>query len=728
MSARDAPLWEGVVRVSKTARGWVAACALACSLLGSAGDVSAQAPGGASREALIERLDATARSQIEARAAAVATLKTRADAERRQAHVRQTILRLMGGLPQERADLAVRHVGGFQGDGFRLERVIFDSLPNFRVTANVYVPGGGVGPFPAILLSPGHSPGGKSELFEFGANLARNGFVTLAWDPVGQGERLQHYDAELGASKVGRPTGEHGHASVQVMLAGGHVSRYFVWDAMRGLDYLSSRADVDASRLGAYGCSGGGTVTAYLAALDERVAAAASACYVTTFAQLLGTVGPQEGEQSLPGFIAEGLDFADWVAAAAPRPYAVVSTTEDMFPFAGARDTFEEARRFYGLFGAGERLQWITGPGGHGALQPIVGDIVGFFVKALKGGGPVSAFSPVAPVRPEDLLCTETGQVSTSLGGETIHSLTRARATLLVAPAPVVTPGDVDRTRQAVRQAITALAGVTAVPGGGPPAVHVLATSEREGYRLQSIAMTTPDGLQLPGLLAVPGGTGRRPVVVLFDPESRASVGHPGPDLDRLARAGHLVLAFAPRPSPAGTEELKAPLLGTSYLLSLRAFLVGRTILGMRVDDALAALDVVASREDVDVGRVTVYGRGSAGPVVLHAAALDTRVAHVVVEQGLAAYRMVVDQPLHRNVSEVVVPGVLGRYDLVDLAIAAHPRRVTMVGPVDAVGSPLREDAFRRVWARVFEADRALGSSGRVRVAWRGPREPLSID
>ena len=182
-------------------------------------------------------------------------MKTRDDVERRQADVRATVLRLIGGLPEERGDLAAKTAGGFRGDGFAVERVMYDSLPGLHVTANVYVPTGATGPFPAVVLSPGHSPGGKTELYDLGGNLARAGFVALAWDPVGQGERVQHFDPELGTSKVGSPTGEHGHDSAQTMLMGEHVSRYFVWDAMRGIDYLASRGDVDASRVGAFGCS-----------------------------------------------------------------------------------------------------------------------------------------------------------------------------------------------------------------------------------------------------------------------------------------------------------------------------------------------------------------------------------------------------------------------------------------------------------------------------------------
>jgi hypothetical protein len=166
---------------------------------------------------------------------------------------------------------------------------------------------------------------------------------------------------------------EHAEAGVQTMLIGEHISRYFVWDAMCSLDYLQSRSDIQPDRIGSYGCSGGGTVTAYFAALDLRVKAAGVGCYLTSEQQLLVSHGPQDAEQSIPGFIAAGLDFPDWVELFAPKPYAIISTTEDMFPYAGAKATYEEAKRFYTVLGTADRLHWIVGPGGHGNLGPLIG-------------------------------------------------------------------------------------------------------------------------------------------------------------------------------------------------------------------------------------------------------------------------------------------------------------------------------------------------------------------
>ena len=268
--------------------------------------------------------------QAEQRARRVAEIHTRQEAEQRQAQVRAKILDLIGGLPDRGGSVPVKQFGNVSGDGFRIEKIAYESLPDFYVTANVFVPASGSGPFPAIIVTPGHGAGKQSE-YSWGANFARAGIVALLVDPLGQGERMQHWDPELEASKLER-LADHEHASLSNLLIGDHISRYFINDGMRGVDYLSGRKDVDAQRIGAFGCSGGGTITAYLAALDPRIRVAATACFITSLKELFPTQGPQDAEQTIPSFAAEGLDFADWVELAAPRPYAIVSTMQDMFP------------------------------------------------------------------------------------------------------------------------------------------------------------------------------------------------------------------------------------------------------------------------------------------------------------------------------------------------------------------------------------------------------------
>jgi dienelactone hydrolase len=498
---------------------------------------------------------------------------------------------------------------------------------------------------------------------------------------------------------------------------------------MRGIDYLIGRTNVDANRIGALGCSGGGTATAYLAALDDRVKVAGVACYITSFRELLpSATGVQEAEQSIPRFIEQGLDFADWVELFAPKPYAIISTTNDMFPFEGARQTFEEAKRIYALYGAQNQVQWITGPGGHGNLGPISPAILGFFLHHLKGARAGDAkFTPMRPAHPEELLCTPTGQISTSLGGETIASIVQARAReLLPVKRPLAGKAELNRLQLRLQSDIRRLAAVRARPGSSPPVVKSLSRERRDSYHIDAIAIQSGDA-ELPGLIAVPNSGGRKPGVLIVSSQPAAKTLEGG-DVDRMAKDGKFVMAFQPTPAPPGSEGLKSPYLGTFNLLSLRALLVGKTIPGIRIEDVIHAVDWLVSRSDVDSSTLTVYGDGPMGTVVLHAAALDSRMRRVVVENSLAGYRMAIEQPLHRNISEVLIPGVLRQYDLGDLLLALSPRPVTLINPQDAGGTAVGNQQFREYLDYVFQSEIALRTPQRIRLVSRSAGEPLPLE
>jgi cephalosporin-C deacetylase-like acetyl esterase len=659
----------------KTRKHWIrAALAIACPMWLMA--LQSDDP----RQQLFRYIDGIARVRLEARKQEIAQIRTRAAAETRRTAVREKVLRLIGGLPERMGRVQVKTFGTYSGDGFRVENIAYESLPGFWVTANLYLPSAGKGPYPAIVAAPGHGAAGKIENWSWGVNFARNGIVTLAYDPIGQGERLQYYDSDKKSSFIGNPTGEHGEANIGPMLIGEDIAQYMVNDAMRGVDYLSSRKDVDSSHIGAFGCSGGGTMTAYFAALDDRVKATATACYITSFEELLASPqGAQDAEQSIPHFIEQGLDFADWVEAFAPKPYAVVSTKDDMFPFEGARQTVDEAKRFYGLYDAGENLAWITGPGGHGNLGPISPAIMAFFTKSLKGTTAEPTFTPMRLERREILQVTPTGQVANSIGGETVYSINRKRAEKLIASQPI--------PKGRLLQDIRSLTGAVVQPGKTEPVITTVSTAQHDGYHIDTISMKSDGDTKVAGQVAIPESKKPMPAILVF-----GSV--PSSDVARLARAGRIVAALEARPNPPGTESIKSPYLGIFNLLSLRTFLVGRTIIGLRIDDVIRAMDWLSSRKDVDRSAITAYGEGASGMVVLHAAVLDERIRRVVIENTLVSYRTIVDQPVHRDVSPIMIPGVLRHYDTRDLIAAVRPRSVSIYSPVDALGNPIASGEY----------------------------------
>jgi len=662
-------------------------------------------------------LNGVAEGFLNERVASVQKIQTRADAEARTRRFREFVLESIGGLPQDRTPLNARLVGTWERGGFEVQRVIYESRPGFYITANLYLPRQGHPPYPAVLYTPGHYPVGKVEAWGLAANMARNGIAVLAYDPIGEGERLQYFNPSINKSRAGQPTGEHSESSTQIALTGGHISRYFLWDAMRGLDYLASRQDIDANRIGAFGCSGGGTVTAYLAALDSRVKAVGVACYITSYSALLRTIGPQEAEQSIPGFIKNGFDFPDWIEAAAPIPYAVISTTEDMFPFEGARKSFEEAKRIYGIYGAADDLQWIVGPGRHANLKPIHPEIIRFFLQRLGQSDERPQLAELDPPAAAELQCTATGQVSTSFSSETLFSLNRAAAQK-VAPERHAIRGVSDLTdfRGQVTRAVRAVTGADARSGLNPLHVSLLRSSQRNGYVLQSVKFASETGEELVGALALPSGPGKKPAALLLDERGTVEATREGGELDRLARSGRIVFAPELPPAMPDLEAPKSELLGPFYIPSLRAQLVGKTLVGLRVDDAIRCVDWLSSRPDVDSKEIVGRGSGAMGIVLLHAAVLDTRIREVTLDRTLLSYRAAVDAAVPRNLAQSVIPGVLRRYELEDLMVAVAPRPVSLISPTDGEGNPVRPENAERALSWVLQTDRRSDHPERVKI------------
>lgn len=651
--------------------------------------------------ARLERfLNERAHRLLRSRQDAIARVTTPAALADRRRWAGETILRLVGGLPTTRTPLQARVTGRHRREGFAVENVIYESVPGFPVTANVYLPAGG-GRRPAVIASAGHGPLGK-EAERWGPDLARKGFVVLAYDPLGQGERLQHYDPVLRASRAGGATEEHGQAAARAELIGESVARYFIWDAMRGVDYLAGRPEVDPERIGAVGCSGGGTVTTYLSALDARIKAAAVACYITSWSALVDGPGPQEAEQSLAGFLAEGLDMGDYLALIAPRPLLIVSTSDDFFPLEGARAVYQEAQGFYALDGAADRIAWSVSAGGHGVTREGREAVAGFFIRWLGAGAVDPRDEPDARLDPEDLACTDTGQVSTSLHPRTVADLIAERA-------PARAEGD----RGRVVSAVTRIVGVS--PGQPAPELIVHRSVERPGYRLDIVSFAVDDGLVLWGLLAVPEGTGRRPAVLIADPRIREWTAEATGDLDRLARAGSVVLAVELRGAlTAADPPPRSSLLGPLAGLHRRAAVVGTSVVALRAGDVIRAVDALAARPEVDAGALQAYGQGGFAIPLLHAGVIDPRIARITLQETPVSYRAFLDHPLHRNLPEILIPGVLRHYDIGDLMLAVSPRPVTLIDPVDAVGQPMRRPELARV----------LGAES-VRVLHRGRGDPL---
>lgn len=611
-------------------------------------------------------LTAIARNDWTEREARVAAIRTQAEVERRQAFVRSKIVELLGGFP-ERTPLNPRIAGSFVRDGYRVEKLIFESRPKFFVTADVYVPASGHPRYPAVLGVAGHSLTSKAEpLYQrVWISLAKRGFLVLAFDPPGQGERSEYYDAAFGRSRVAIGTAQHTMAGLQCILTGSSLANYEVWDGIRAFDYLLTRSDVDPKRIAVAGNSGGGTQSAYLAALEPRLASAAPSCFLTTSEKLWTDLGPQDAEQNIIGFLSSGLDLKDFALAFAPRPFQFLTATRDFFPIAGAHDAFAEAKHIYEIMGHPERVNFFEFNDTHGWSQPRREATYRWFQKWLNDQPLDQGAETQFEVEPEsNLWATQAGQLAASLQGETVQSLNAQLAERLARQRPHLSREDLKR---AIANRI------------GMPAVRRAVVVHGSG---ETIELETEEGVRIPARIFKPGGESKKPAVLYLDLK--------GEDIDALVSAGRIVLA----PDLRGLGHPKL------YATSMRAMLVGRTMAGMQTTDLLAAFDYLASRPDVDAKHIGIFAKGNAAVVALYAAALEPRIQKIACEGGPISYRDIVRAPIHDEISDLIVPGVLKDFDLPEVAAAIAPRPLWLVNP--RIQSSVREEYkpvenFRRV-------------------------------
>ncbi len=607
---------------------------------------------------------------------ALADIASKQQVLARRQRVRDRFVAELGGLPATKSPLKAQVTGTVDREGYTIEKVIFESLPGFKVTANLYLPKTGKKPFPAVLGTAGHSATGKAggTYQAVWVSLARRGWAVLAFDPPGQGERFEYFDPKTGKSTVGAGVPEHNMTGMQCLLTGQNIARYFVWDGIRAFDYMLTRKEIDPKRIVVAGNSGGGTQSAYLGVADQRLAGVISSCYPTAWRNLWTNPGPQDAEQVTVPWVAEGFDFSDFVVAAAPKPYLLSSALRDFFPIAGARVTYQEAKRFYRMLGDEERVHQITADEEHGWSKPLREQAYAWLGQWFGVLGMATPEAEVVLESAQTLAATPTGQLQNSIGSRTVRDFNREHAVAL-------------RKQRTERQRTTPLtvADIRQALGmrdlRGVPAVHSKGTSTEEGVPVERLELEVEPGLKIPALLFVPPGGGKKPGVLFASSSGKDSRASETSALS-LARSGSVVLAVDPRgmgeAGPAPKKGGYSPL----YQLAARTWLLNESLAGMQVNDLLASLRYLRARPEVLAAEIRVVGQGNAGPLAIFAAAIDGKTSGVMTEAAIHSYEQLVNAEIYRNMENLIVPGVLQRLDLPEVVKLIGADKVQERDPV----------------------------------------------
>ena len=621
------------------------------------------------RDPVLQWLNRVAQQELQRRQRVIDDIRTVAEAERRKQTVRGKLLELLGGLPDYKGPLNARVTGRLQNDSYTIEKLIYESLPGFYVTANLYRPNQ-PGRYPAVLLQAGHTQEGKPEDQRIAANLALKGFVVLAFDPIGQGEREQTYDNQLKGPLAGWSVPEHIQAGAQALLIGEGSGRYFIWDAMRSLDYLASRPDVDSSRMGAAGCSGGGALTTFTGALDPRLKAVIPACYPNSY-QLLFAGPDPDSEMGFPRFLASGLDTADFVELSAPTPWLIQATEGDYFTPAGARLVYEEARNWYALYGAQDKVGFLVGPGPHG--MPLVSReaVYQWMIRWLNNGQGDFHEQPVKLYDSHDLQVTTSGHVEDEPGSRKLYQL-------------ILDDFHAKKRQGTIPELLAELRNLKITAAGSAPAMKVLDESNGpEGERLH-IEFESEPGIELDGALSIPPSPGRKPAVLVVADKTK-SPWIPSTDslAERVAKAGRIVLEMEPRDAPIDHDEGQ---FAGNWLTNMRADQIGRNLPAMRAGDILRGVDLLAARSDVDAGSIRATARGVKGIWLLLAAAADPRIGKVWLDRTPYSLRLALEHTINNDLFDAAIPRFVLHWDLDDLVKALGTRPVLWTDPTNWMG------------------------------------------
>ena len=420
-----------------------------------------------------------------------------------QRELRRELLEDIGGLPEEKTPLNPVITGTLQLEGYRIEKLIFESLPGFKVTALVYVPDGLKKPAPAVIVTCGHSPLAKAfrNYQQISGRLAKRGYVVLCLDPIGQGERSQCWDAGRGESRYNLVCGEHAIIGDLAYIAGASLTRWMVWDGIRAVDYLLTRPEVDGSRISITGTSGGGYQSSHIAALDTRIHAAAPSCYICSLPMRMYNrifADPDnDSEQDNYRMLSDGIDHAGLLLLIYPRPVVISAAVEDFFPIEGTRETFRQVEAVYRRFGHPERIALTEGYHPH-SFSNYNQEFALAFLDRFNNMPVKYDLDSTRILEEKDLWCTKSGQVTLDFPqSRTIFQLIRDYAAEMKKQGPrslaaeyrgSLYPG-IDTWKVTPWQA---------VPAENEIGVEETGSSELEGYQVSRIVLHHSAMLSLP--------------------------------------------------------------------------------------------------------------------------------------------------------------------------------------------------------------------------------------
>jgi pimeloyl-ACP methyl ester carboxylesterase len=650
---------------------------------------------------LPEYLATLAKDAVTRRNAALQQLTSAERIQARQEYVRELLWELIGG-PETRTLMNARTTGEFKRSGYRVEKLIYESRPHLLISANLYVPEG-AGTFPAVLFQSGHYWEAKAypSYQRCCQGLVKLGFVVLAFDPMGQGERINYLNESGTNSRLSSCDSEHTVPGKQFILFGDSSTRFQLWDAIRSLDYLLSLPFVDVKRVASVGHSGGGTLTMLLSAADDRLAAAAVCMGNTENVTQFPFRSPGATDDAEQNFVYSGpagFDRWDLLYPFAPKPLLIWPSDRDFFAtyspdyIENGWNEFQQLKRVYETLDRADRVAWADTPLPHALAYDSRLLIYNWFSRWLKNeNSPVQEEPPVQPESVTELWATANGSVVRSLHSATPHTLIKSRS-VQRSPAPLAD-----------------LLKITKPPQFSPPAV--IGRVKSRNINVEVLEISSGPEVWLPAFLLIGDRTSpTRPILLVLDERENDRLWF-APEVDQIMAEDSPVIcsaevrgvgALTPEFSPGAADYESWHQQEENYAWGSLA--LGKPLVGQRVTDILALVAALRAHAATSKRQIYIAALGELTVPALFAAALEPSVKGLYLAGGLGSFENLIQTEVPDYPFANYVPELLNHTDLPEIAASIAPRKILLAGAIDAEGNTMDTTAVLRVYSAAARA------------------------
>ena len=578
--------------------------------------------------------------------------------------IRKKFADLLGNFPPK-SSLNATVTGTLQRDGYRIEKIIYESFKSHHVTANLYIPEG-KGKFPAALLLCGHENESKAtESYQKTAILfAKNGFVVLVIDPISQSERFQLTNSN-GKPLTRGGTTEHTLLNEASNLVGTSTPADELWDNVRGLDYLVTRPEVDTSRIGCLGNSGGGMQTIYFAAFENRIKVIAPCSYLATRERTLEISGPADGCAQIPGEGKDHLELSDYLIAAAPKPILVLAGRYDFIDYSGTLLAYSDLQKVYASLYESQKIKLFTYDDGHGISKPKREAAVLWFRKWFYHDSTKVKEEDLATLTEKDLLCTATGQVNSAFTNEVsipernlfiFNQLKKNREIFLQQDINVI------RKKIAKMLSLDLSNKIIAVENKGEV--------ENDKLVFQKMILRKINEIPLPVLLMNSSISKSDKIIVWLNENGKNQLADSISLMESYLKKNDAVLLC----DVSGTgETADVPRLNEEkyynkeYRDDMLALHCGLSLVGIRAADILTLMDFIATVPDFKNVPVEINAKGVTTIAAIHAALFSNQINQLNLYNGIKTYKTILENSVEKNWYSYVLNGVLKYYDVPDL-------------------------------------------------------------